>query len=268
MEHKLKKMHDRHQNRERYFNEQVFTTTNFVIPYLEEVMKISPEITVAEIGCGEGGNLKPFLDLGCKVVGIDLATNKINNAKKFFANHPHAQNALFIDEDIYNVNPSDFPTFDLVIMRDTIEHIPRQEVFLENLKKFLSPTGKVFFAFPPWRMPFGGHQQVCKSNFLSKLPYFHLLPNFMYVGLLKLFGESKKTIEGLLEIKETGISIHRFEKILANCNYQINKETYYFINPNYEIKFKLKTRVLPVLFNIPHFKDFFTTAVYCVISKK
>ena len=54
MEHKLKKMHDRHQNRERYFNEQVFTTTNFVIPYLEEVMKISPEITVAD-------NKKPFL---------------------------------------------------------------------------------------------------------------------------------------------------------------------------------------------------------------
>ena len=260
-------MHDRYTNRERYFNEQVFTTRNYVIPYLKGVMDIKEETIVAEIGCGEGGNLLPFLDLGCKIIGIDLAANKIKNAKVFFDNHPNKHLATFIAEDIYKVNPADYPQFDLIIMRDTIEHIPNQKVFLKNLKQFLSPTGKVFFAFPPWRMPFGGHQQTCRSRFLSKLPYFHLLPIFFYRGTLKLFGESQQTIDSLLEIKDTGISIRRFERIVTSSCYSINKKTYFMVNPNYEIKFKLKTRVLPEIMNIPYFRDFFTTAMYCVISK-
>ncbi len=260
-------MHDRHTNRERYFNEQVFTTTNYVIPYLKGLMDITTETTVAEIGCGEGGNLLPFLDLGCKIIGIDLAVNKIENAKKFFDNHPNKDLATFIAEDIYKVNPADYPQFDLIIMRDAIEHIPNQEVFLENLKQFLSPKGIVFFAFPPWRMPFGGHQQICRNRYLSKLPYFHLLPNFLYVGMLKIFGETQQTIDSLIEIKDTGISISRFERIVKNCNYKVDKKTYFMVNPNYEIKFKLKTRILPRIMNIPHFRDFFTTTMYCVISK-
>lgn len=39
---------------------------------------------VAEIGCGEAGSLKPFLDMGCTCIGIDLEDVKIENGKKFF----------------------------------------------------------------------------------------------------------------------------------------------------------------------------------------
>jgi len=257
-------MHERHSNRKKYFNEQVFTTTHFMIPYLKPILEITRQTTVAEIGCGEGGNLLPFLDLGCRVVGIDLASNKIKNAIRYYQDHPNNHLATFISEDIYQVNPADFPPFDLVIMKDTIEHIPHQAVFLENLKKFMAPQGKVFFSFPPWRMPFGGHQQICRSKILSKLPYFHLLPNAMYTGLLNGAGEQQPTVQALKEIKETGISIKRFEMILENQRYKIHKKTYFLVNPNYEIKFKLKSRPLPAVINIPYFKDFFTTAVYCV----
>ena len=257
-------MHERHINRKKYFNEQVYTTTHFVIPYIEDILEISPQITVAEIGCGEGGNLLPFLDRGCRVVGIDLAANKIKNAIGYYEGHPNNHLATFLSQDIYKVDPADFPPFDLIIMKDTIEHIPDQTVFLENLKKFMAPNGKVFFSFPPWRMPFGGHQQIIRSQFLSKLPYFHLLPNAIYTGLLKGAGEKQTTVNALIEIKETGISIDRFENILKKLDYKIKKKTYFLVNPNYEIKFKLKSKPLPNLINIPYFRDFFTTAVYCL----
>jgi hypothetical protein len=117
-------------------------------------------------------------------------------------------------------------------------------------------------------MPFGGHQQICRSKFLSFLPYFHLLPYPLYRGILKLFGESKETIVCLEEIRDTKISIGRFKKIVTENGFSIKKETLYLINPNYEIKFKLKLRKLPRLLNIPFLRDFFTTTCYYVLENK
>lgn len=261
-------MDDRHRDREKYFQEQSYTTEKYVIPFINEFMPVTAELTVAEIGCGEGGNLKPFLDIGCKVTGIDIAENKITNAVNFFENHPYKYNLTLIAEDIFKVNPEKLVPFDLIIMRDTLEHIHDQDSFLVHLKPFIKPSGKIFLAFPPWRMPFGGHQQMCENAFLSKLPYFHLLPNALYSGMLKLFGESEAKVNGLLEVKETGTSIAGFKKILNKGIYKINKETFYLINPNYEIKFKTKPRILPKVLNIPFFKEFFTTTYYCLISPK
>jgi len=259
-------MFDRHLDREKYFKEQSYTTEKYVIPYINRLLPITSELTIAEVGCGEGGNLKPFLDIGCKVVGIDLAENKISNAKKFFDGHPQRNNLILIAEDIYKIKAEELSKFDLIIMRDTLEHIHDQDTFLEYLKSFIKPSGKIFLAFPPWRMPFGGHQQICESRFLSKLPYFHLLPNPLYKGLLRLFGENDARIIGLLEVKETRISIRRFKKILTKRKFKIESELFYLINPNYEIKFKLRTRELPGILNIPFIRDFFITTYYCLIS--
>lgn len=259
-------MDDRHINREKYFAEQAYTTKKYVIPYISEYFSINSNVTVAEIGCGEGGNLKPFVDIGCKVVGIDLAEKKILNAKRFFENHPNNANLTLIAQDIYKVKPDETFSFDLIIMRDTIEHIHNQDAFLEHLKKLVKPTGKIFISFPPWRMPFGGHQQMCESSFLSKLPYFHILPNFLYVGALKLFGEHESKIKMLLEIKDTKISLSRFNKIVKKRNFKIDSEVLYMINPNYEAKFNLTPKKLPIILNIPFIRDFFITTYYCILS--
>lgn len=260
-------MHDRHTNRERYFNEQVYTTKEYVIPFVAPVLPINTETTVLEIGCGEAGNLKPFLDLGCTCVGIDLSESKIELGKKFFEGHPHLERLTLMTDDIYDSADKLDARFDLIILRDVIEHIHDQEKFMGYMKRFLKPGGRVFFAFPPWQNPFGGHQQICRSKFLSKLPWFHLFPVFMYRGILKMFGESKATIENLLEVKETGISLERFQRILRKEQYKIDRRCFYFINPNYEVKFKLKPRIVwGFIGAIPWFRNFFTTTGYYVVS--
>jgi 2-polyprenyl-3-methyl-5-hydroxy-6-metoxy-1,4-benzoquinol methylase len=206
-------MQERHVNRKRYFDEQIQTTARFVVPYISKHKTLNENCKVLEIGCGEGGNLLPFLELGCYCVGVDLSERKIELGKIYVEDHPQKSNLQLVTQDIYETSPEKFGQFDVIIMRDVIEHIHNQERFMKYVKSFLKDDGVFFLGFPPWQNPFGGHQQICKHRVASVLPYFHLLPTFIYRGYLRHFDESKSTIEELLEIKQTGISIERFEKI-------------------------------------------------------
>ena len=60
----------------------------------------------------------------------------------------------------------------------------------------------------------------------------HILPKTIYNKILKSGGENNNKISELLQIKETGISISRFEKILNKENYKIIEKSSYLINPN------------------------------------
>lgn len=260
-------MQKRHKNRLQYFQEQEYTTRQYVIPYIEKVKRINNGVKILEIGCGEGGNLKPFLDAGCICTGVDISEWQIKNADTYFKTHSAYTNLKLICNDIYNLKPE--TSFDVIIMRDVIEHIPNQEKFMHFIKDFLATDGVIFFGFPPWQMPFGGHQQVLKNKFLSHLPYFHLLPNFFYKALLKAFRVTDDQINALFDFKATGISIERFERILRKENYYVNRRTFYFINPNYEAKFKMKPRTqLSIITAVPWVRNFFTTAMYYVVSTR
>lgn len=261
-------MQKRHSDPLQYLNEQIISTQKYVVPYINEIKPVMAGMQVLEIGCGEGGNLKPFLDLGCICTGVDFSTPKIEKGRAYYAEHQFAANITLISEDIYKTN--DFHAkFDLIIVRDVIEHIHDQDKFLGLMKSLMAPSGIAFFAFPPWQNPFGGHQQVCVNKLASAMPYYHLLPRPLYRAVLKALGESDAKIEGLLEIKETGISLERFERLFHKNGYKALRHTWYLINPNYEIKFGLKPRVLPGFLGlIPGLRNFITTCGYYILSLK
>jgi len=259
-------MQERHVNQEKYFTEQSATTKKYIIPFINEIITIDKNTSVLEIGCGKGGNLSPFLDIGCKrVVGVDLSPSKIASAKKFFSNHPNSDNIDLIYSDIYDID--DIGQFDLIFTRDVLEHIHGQEKFMNFVKKFIKPDGVFFLGFPPWHNPFGGHQQICESKILSKTPFIHILPKSIYKRILKSFNENDSKIEALLEIKDTGITIERFERILKKTGYKKDKLQFFFINPNYETKFGLKPRIqLKLISSIPYLRNFLITTNYYIVS--
>ena len=259
-------MQQRHLDRKQYFEEQSYTTKKHVIPYIETIRPVHRGMRVLEIGCGEGGNIQPFLDMGCTIVGVDINAGSIQHAENFYANHLLRKNLKLINKDIYDVQ-NDMEKFDIIMLRDVLEHIHNQEKFMNYVKLFLKDDGLFFIAFPPWQNPFGGHQQVLRSNVLSHLPYFHVFPKPILKIILKMFGESDG-IQGLFELVDTGISIERYKKIIKKEGYKTLKQTFWFINPNYEVKFNLKRREqLKLLSSIPYFRNYFITAYYAVISK-
>ncbi|MDX1684412.1 MAG: class I SAM-dependent methyltransferase [Saprospiraceae bacterium] len=261
-------MAQRHKNRKQYFEEQAYTTQKYVMPYIAQIKPISPDMRILEIGCGEGGNMKPFIEMGCEVTGIDINEEQLGRARHFFDDLGFDNNPRLIADDIYNIKAEEIGSFDVIMMRDVIEHIPDQNRFMGYVGDFLKKDGVIFFGFPPWFMPYGGHQQMCKTR-LGRLPYIHLLPRPLYQKYLEWAGENDRAVATRMEIYDTGISIERFNRIVRKNGYEFLDETLYLLNPNYEVKFSLKPKKqLPFLRSIPFLRNFYTSCCYALVAKK
>lgn len=260
-------MFEFHADRKRYFDIQVLNAEKYVIPFIAKKFHFHAGMRVLEIGCGEGGVLKAFVNKGCTGVGVELEEPRVKNGEIFLEEDVRSGKIRFITKDIYKVDPDrDLGGhFDIIVLKDVIEHIHDQARLIGWMKHFLSPGGIIFFGFPPWQMPYGGHQQMCRS-WLSKMPYFHLLPRFMYRSILKWKNEP---VEGLMEIRDTRISIERFEKICREEGYDLDNSRHYLLNPIYEWKFGWKPVIQPGLIrHLPWIRNFITTCVYYVIKPK
>ncbi len=249
--------------------QQIDNSRSYVLPFVQRTKQLSAGVNVLEIGCGEGGVLVPFIEKGCFCVGVDLNPVRIDLANDFMKEEVAQGKVQFICQNIYEDSflKRFEGFFDLIILKDAIEHIPEQEKFIPYLKHFLKPSGQIFFGFPPWYMPFGGHQQVCQNKVASMLPYYHILPKSVYKGILKMFGEPEGVVTELMEIKDTQITIERFESIVQKSGLHVLAKQHYLINPIYKYKFGLKPRKQSSLISmLPGIRNFLTTCVYYTVG--
>jgi SAM-dependent methyltransferase len=261
-----------HTQKTQYFSYQRQNALDYVIPFIEGGMSLVAGSRVLEVGCGEGGVLLAFVERGCVGTGVELVESRYRQAGEFLEEEVAAGKIVLYCRNIYD---ADFQAqfagfFDLIVLKDVIEHIPDQLRLLGVLKQLLKPSGGyIYFGFPPWYMPFGGHQQICVNKRLSKLPYIHLLPASLYKALLEWGGEKPHTVQELLELQETGISIERFERIAAQSGFDVVRRNLYLINPIYKYKFGLTARLqYPVLRSIPFFRNFITTCAYYLVKSR
>lgn len=255
-----------HKDQNLYFDFQRRNAEEHVIPFIEEGLELKEGMLALEIGCGEGGVLKAFTDRGLEGYGVELSEYRYSIASGCLAAELEAGRIHLVCKDIYDTD-LEGRKFDIIILKDVIEHIVDQKKLLLRLKPSLTTSGKIYLGFPPWQMPFGGHQQILKSRVLSRLPYFHMLPMGMYKLLLRLFGTEKGAIESVSEIKRTGLSIEHFERLMKESGYRVKRRRFYLINPIYEEKYGLKPRRQAwVLSHIPWLRNFVTTCAYYLIE--
>lgn len=260
-------MFEFHADRKKYFDIQAANAGKYVIPFISETFPVKAGQRILEIGCGEGGVLKAFVELGCEGVGVELDEPRVLDAKKFLPDEIAAGKIKFVVRNIYDpaIEQELNGAFDIIVLKDVIEHIPDQPRLIGWMKKFLKPGGIIFFGFPPWYMPFGGHQQMCHSK-ISRLPWIHLLPRPLYKWILE---KKKEPVNDMMEIRDTRISIERFEKICRESGYEIENKRHYLLNPIYEWKFGWKPKKQAWLVrSIPFFRNFLTTCVYYIIKPK
>lgn len=258
----------RYTDRERYFKELAETSGSYYIDYISRFKSIGPDCRVLEIGCGEGGNLLPFAQMGCHVAGLDLAPGKISNARIFF--EKRNMKGDFHCADFLTINPFEGQElFDIILIHDVIEHIEPEHKnrFFARIRMYLKADGIVFFGFPAWQMPFGGHQQICSSRVCSMLPFMHLLPQSIYKVYLKAFKEPEHKIEELLSIKRSKMTPEIFETLCTQERYIIADKIFWLFSPHYKSKFNLRPRLLwKWVGKIPFIRNFFSTSCFYIIS--
>ena len=262
-------MYEFHGNKKYYFDMTHKVTVGHILPYIQQNWMFPQGMQVLEIGCGEAGVLKAFTDLGYHCTGIELEESRLEYAREFMQQELASGKIQFLNKDIYDVDPEvDLGTkFDLIILKDVIEHIPDQGRFMPQLHRFLKPGGVIFFAFPPWMMPYGGHQQVLPKKLASKMPYYHLLPGKLYPMTLKLMGINESGIKTMEEIRSTGISIERFEKIVKQSDMKVMGKKSYLFNPIYEYKFGIKPRIQwSLITKIPWLRNYLTMGMYYLVG--
>lgn len=252
------------QRRQRFFNEQYTFGKNYLHTFLGKSPEKYNGLNVLEVGGGEFGLLKALEEYGALCTGIDISESRVQFAKKVHKN----SSISFHVGDICNYD-SIAPTgksFDVIVLRDVIEHIPDQESALNVCAQLLAPAGLIYISFPPIYSPFGGHQQNFKYG--KALPYIHILPNPLYRFILKSFGAEDSFIDVLLETKSTGITIRHMFKIFKKLplNYVFKK--CYLVRPDFEIRFHLKRRSCVVLNNIPILQEIFSTGCLLTLQKK
>ena len=270
-------MQERHNNRKRYFRELAQTSRNYFIPYIGQFVAgkaakgdrkpLDSGPRVLEIGCGDGGNLLPFARMGYYTLGVDIAEGRVADARRFFAEC--GAKGDFIASDVFLLDPGQHGLFDIIICHDMVEHVADKHRFLSLLPHFLAADGLVFMSFPAWQMPFGGHQQICRSPLVSHLPFVHLLPTALYRWLLQASGEDEACINELMSIKQTRTPIELFERTLRSIpSLAITDRTLWLVNPHYDAKFSLRPRRLPKwLSAMPYVRNFFTTSCFYALYR-
>ncbi|MCP9766457.1 class I SAM-dependent methyltransferase [Lacihabitans sp. LS3-19] len=262
---------DFHADRSKYFQLQYNNTKDNILPMIENQKPIVAGMKVLEIGCRDGGVLMPFLERGCTITGFDLDRGPVESAQKIYADKIQQGIASFFVKDVHDYIAENKDKveakFDIIVLKDVIEHVYGHEEMISNLKHILLPGGVIYFGFPPWQNPFGGHQQVLHSKLWSSLPYYHMLPNFIYYGIMKRW--EKDNYGFIKATKETRITPEKFERLVKKHNFEILENHHFFIATMYKYKFGIKPRKQSSIIKvIPYFRNFFTTAVDYVIRQK
>jgi len=171
---------------------------------------------VLDIGCGDGKVSVLYRKKGCKVTGIDISQDAIEQANK-----------VGIQASQWNLNnlplPFEDSRFDVVTIVDVLEHIENPLALLRECRRILVPTGRLIISTPNFarlgnriRMLLGDPRDMLHWGgygdgiehlqwfTLPKLKYFIRqagfdaiyavpvgLPFGFVFGLLHLFGQSK-----------------------------------------------------------------------------
>lgn len=237
--------HDRSGYRE--YQEQIgrYYLQHFVTPY-------SSGKKIVDIGCGEGGVLAAFEQEGYQCTGIEPSETRVEYART------NSKSSLkFLQGDIQDFSSED--KYDIVLLLDVIEHLLKKLPALKNIKKIKSEDGIVIISFPPFRSPFGGHQQVM-SSFLKYIPYLHLLPERLYRWFLKKI--ERKNIASHLHNFKTGITMRQFEALAAQAGLKIFKKQIYFVRPRQALRFNLKIRP----FRLGFLAEYLATGVVYILK--
>lgn len=208
-----------------------------------EVLKFVRGKRILDCACGVGWGSYVMAKAGAEqVVGLDLSSDAISSAKKYY----NCDSIMYLEDNIYDFNSEQ--KFDVITSFETLEHVEDPLRFLNTLAN-LSHTNSILFLSTP-----NGH---CFKN-KNELPYnpYHKT-EFTKEEIFNLLETSKWSVEEYLgqhpmKKKSKEISVYR-NFIKKFWKDKLRSETYGII---YSMVGKIYRRLLnQKMFDPAHLSD-------------
>jgi SAM-dependent methyltransferase len=203
--------------------------------------------------------LDALQDLRIHGLGLELEAARIATSKRFNQNLDILEGDITDPEVLSRISR----TFDLIVIRDVVEHISDKETVFRHLNALLKEDGFIYITFPPRYSPFGGHQQNGRS-LLRYIPYIHLLPAPVLRVIGKAAGEHPQRIESIVTQKHVGLSIRQFEALAARHGFRIHRKDLFLFRPVFQVRYGLPTKRMP---EIPLLREFLVLGCECLLQK-
>ncbi len=216
-----------------------------LLPWLRKYQLWKQGASVCEIGCAEGGVLAAFAELGVSyALGTDIQGALLTDIsdpvwKSLGLDIEFTHHDVIYEE----IPPAWQERFDIVLLRDVIEHLDDAGIALRNIQRLLKPGGVVVITFPPYTSPFGGHQQLLGTA-LGAIPFVHLLPWPVFSSIIKR-GEPVNQ-EELVRLHTIRLSATDVRRAAASAGLRIIDERLFALRPVFRWKYQLPVPSLEV----------------------
>ena len=106
-----------------------------------------PQDLVVDIGTGTGNSAVPFLELGCRVVGVDPSKRMLKQAEETVPRWAGRFSIQHADDPFLRL-PFGDATFDVVVSAYTIHHLddPAKRQAVREARRVLRPGGRIVIA--------------------------------------------------------------------------------------------------------------------------
>ena len=244
-----------------YFQYEAEISRIHLVPLLLRHGVLSRVARVLDVGCGYGGTLAALMESvpSLQAEGLDVDADMVRHGQQRLGEAAKLVHADFFE---WSGGP-----FDLILMRDVLEHIRRPEEALARAATLLTPGGFLFVSFAPFFGPFGGHQHIASGVF-SCLPWIQILPEAWFWRMLRLSSnayKSERALEQDLEsVLGTRLTLRRFRRAADAAGLCLCYQAGYLSRPDYRVKFGLPPIQLPLL---PGLGEILATGVEALMQK-
>ena len=212
---------------------------------------------VLDVGCGHGSMVFYMAQAGAaRAVGLDLNCRLITFAQTYLQQRQPqlAHRVHFLCQDLQDYPPD--PVFDIIVSKDSFEHILDLPGMLAAMKQRLKPGGRVYAGFGPlYNSPFGDH-----GHARSRIPWRHLMLGEAGVLARARARWPQLTLHSLADLGLNGLSLAEYRRIFAASGLRIVD-----FQTNRSEKWLARLFALPA--RLPFLEEYFTFNIYVVLEK-
>jgi protein-L-isoaspartate O-methyltransferase len=251
-----------------YRRYQIELAESYLIPILRRWGVAIENRKILEVGCGDGGCGAALAGAGGRVRSMDIDERLVRLAAEF-----NRRDKLDIEVVQGDVNDRHSPVyrdgpFDIILLRDVVEHLPHLVTALGILRDQLSRGGVLYVIFPPYYSPYGAHQQILprkKIGFLpiNKLPYLQLLPDRLFLPLVSGDGPACREVRSLRNIR---LTLRKFEAQAGSAGLSICRRRYYLSRPTFALRYGWPVVGASILGRLPWLNELIVTAGYYLLK--